>query len=290
MPLKTLYVSDLDGTLLNSEKEVSEYTRDTINKLIAGGVNFSVATARTAASVVKILSGVNINVPVVLMNGVVIYDLYKNKYIKTEVISEQTSVDIIRTFRSFGICGFMYAISNNVLVTYYESLCTKELKDFHDERVMKYYKSFEQVDDFLDKIEGNEVIYFNLIDTYDRLLCVMNAFGDHDEIDKVLYKDIYADDLWYLEVFNKNASKYNAVNYIREYCGYDRIIGFGDNINDIPLFKACDEGYAVANALDELKAVATGIIEDNNSDGVAKYIEQIEIKAKSKVIDCFQKV
>lgn len=62
---KTLYISDLDGTLLNSDKEITTYTRDTLNKLMAGGLQFSIATARTASSAVKILSGLNINVPVV---------------------------------------------------------------------------------------------------------------------------------------------------------------------------------------------------------------------------------
>ncbi|HBC91680.1 MAG TPA: hypothetical protein DCZ10_01920 [Pelotomaculum sp.] len=45
-----LYISDLDGTLLNSHKEMSEYTRNTVNTLIAHGGHFSIATARTAES------------------------------------------------------------------------------------------------------------------------------------------------------------------------------------------------------------------------------------------------
>jgi hypothetical protein len=279
MPIKTLYVSDLDGTLLNSEKEISKYTEETINRLVAGGVHFSIATARTAASAVKMLSSLDINDPVVLMNGAVIYDLQLGRYEKVEVIPEQSCLDIINTFKSFGICGFMYIVSDNSLVTYYENLCTKALKDFHDERVKNYYKVFEQTSDFRSKISGNDVVYFNLIDTFDRLSHVLDALDSHTEIGKVLYKDIYAEDEWYLEVFSKNASKYNAVNYLRQHYGFDRVIGFGDNINDIPLFKACDEGYAVANALDQLKAIASGVIGDNNSDGVARYIAQREDRA-----------
>ncbi|HEX9060214.1 MAG TPA: HAD hydrolase family protein, partial [Clostridia bacterium] len=71
--LQNLYISDLDGTLLNSSKEVSKYSKDIINALIKDGMKFSVATARTSGTVVKILSELNINVPLVLMNGVAIY-------------------------------------------------------------------------------------------------------------------------------------------------------------------------------------------------------------------------
>ena len=52
----------------------------------------------------------------------------------------------------------------------------------------------------------------------------------------------------------------------------DKIIAFGDNLNDIPLFEIADECYAVSNAEDELKAIATGIIASNEEDAVAEFM------------------
>ncbi|MFZ5989481.1 MAG: HAD family hydrolase [Bacillota bacterium] len=271
-----LYISDLDGTLLNNDKEISEYTKDTINGLAAKGVYFSVATARSAASAIKILSGVNINIPVVLMNGAAIYDIQKGKYIKTEAIPERTACTVVAILKEHDITGFMYAIPEDRLVTYYESLNTKALHDFHCERVIKYAKKFEQTDSFLDKISSNNIVYFTLIDEYDRLSKVLNALKRVPHIDAVLYRDIYAENLWYLEIHSKNASKYNAVKYLREYCRFDRIIGFGDNLNDIPFLEACDEFYAVSNAVEQLKQKANGVIGSHDSDGVARFIIHIE--------------
>lgn len=271
-----LYISDLDGTLLNSNKEISEYTRDTINALTVKGIRFSVATARTAASAVKILSGININVPVVLMNGAVIYDIPKGKYIKTEVIPEQTANTIIEIMKSQDTTGFMYAISDNQLTTYYESLTTKALQDFYDERVNQYHKFFEQTDCFLNKTTGNNIVYFSLIGEQQPLTKIAACLKALSDIDMAFYRDIYAENQWYLEIYSKNASKYNAVKYIREHYGFDRIIGFGDNFNDIPLFAACDEGYAVSNGVEELRNIATGVIGDNNSHGVARFIAERE--------------
>ena len=74
MKMKKLYVSDLDGTLLNTSGVVSEFSRNTINDLIAKGLNFSIATARTAATANGILAGLDIKEPVILMNGMAIYD------------------------------------------------------------------------------------------------------------------------------------------------------------------------------------------------------------------------
>ena len=77
-----LFISDLDGTLLNGNAEVTEFTRDTLNRLMAKGLNFTAATARTLASAGKILSGLDLKLPVILMNGVLIYDMAEKKYVK----------------------------------------------------------------------------------------------------------------------------------------------------------------------------------------------------------------
>ncbi len=273
---KTLYISDLDGTLLNSKKELSPLTRKALNRFISEGICFSVATARTAASTSKILSGIDFGLPSVLMNGAVIYDFGREEYIKIETICEKNVQIISDMINQYGISGFMYAVRDGVLVTYYENLKTKPMKDFYDERVKRYYKTFERVDSFMHKAVENNVVYFTMIDEYDTLLGTCNDLKNVDGIDSTLYRDIYAEDLWYLEVYSKNASKYNAVNFLREHYGFDRIVGYGDNHNDIPLLKACDEFFAVSNAVDELKALSTAVIESNLTDGVIKHMMERE--------------
>ena len=71
----------------------------------------------------------------------------------------------------------------------------------------------------------------------------------------------------------KEASKANAINLLKDSLGCDRVVAFGDGRNDIDMFGIADEGYAVANAHKDLKAVATDIIGTNDDDGVAKWLE-----------------
>ncbi len=274
---KTLYISDLDGTLLNSSKELSPFTRETLNKFISMGGHFSVATARTAASTTKILADLDVKVPAVLMNGAVIYDLRSERYIKTESIPEDKARMVIDIINEYGISGFMYVIRNGILVTYYENLKTRQMREFHDERVQRYYKSFEQVESFIHKSAENNVIYFTLIDEYEGLSCVYNELKDRGGIDMTLYKDIYEPELWYLEIYSINASKFNAVSFLRREYGYDRVVGYGDNNNDIPMQKACDEFYAVANGVEQLRALSTAVIGSNSDDGVARHILEREM-------------
>ena len=268
---KTLYITDLDGTLLNRNAELSEYTAGSLNKLIEMGVCISVATARTAATAIHILMPVAINVPVILMNGVLIYDIQSGCYIKKELLEKSKTNEILSEIRKTGQTGLMYTLSGDDLVTYYERLDNEKLKAFIDERKQKYNKQFTQIVDFSEA--DAEPIYFCFMDTKDKIHQLYTEVKNISGIRFEMYQDIYSDDLWCLELFGDSASKYNSVQFLRQRYGFDKVVGFGDNLNDLPLFAACDECYAVANAKPELKEKATSVISSNDNDGVAKWLE-----------------
>ncbi|MCL1807183.1 MAG: HAD family hydrolase [Oscillospiraceae bacterium] len=269
----TLYISDLDGTLLNGKAELSEGTVRTLNKLMAGGVHFSVATARTAASASMILSGVEWSVPLVLMNGVLIYDPLSSEYIQILSLAAETVSSVISVFQSLGVTGLMYQMKGSVQHTYYESLEHTPLRDFIEERKTRYNKKFNQVNRFSD-VPPEAIIYFSLLDTQEKLQPVHDALSGIPDLSQFLYKDNYSPDLWYLEIHSDKASKQNGVDYLRKAYGFTRIIGFGDNLNDLPMFAACDVKVAVANARDEVKAAADYICGTNEEDGVVKWLEE----------------
>ena len=86
--MKRLFVSDLDGTLLNSKAELSDVTTGIINNAIRQGLEFTVSTARTPTTALKILENLDLKLPVMMMNGVLIYDMEQKKYIKQAVLDE----------------------------------------------------------------------------------------------------------------------------------------------------------------------------------------------------------
>ena len=91
----------------------------------------------------------------------------------------------------------------------------------------------------------------------------------------VLYADTYHDDNWFLEICRDDADKGDAVRRLCQRVGADRIVAFGDNHNDIPLFRAADVALCVANGSDEAKAVADRIIGANTEEGVPEYLHAI---------------
>ncbi len=275
--MNTLYISDLDGTLLQPNVELSARTVRILNDLIRQGVHFTVATARSIASVRPILKDVSIRLPVILMNGVCIYDLAKSEYLKVETFSSESTERLMSIISNHRLKGFAYTMRDGVMSTYYEDLSNRALKDFYEERVRLYQKPFIRVEDFQD-LAGEPLIYFTVMDVKENLDLIYPYVADAPDLNSVMYKDNYTPDIWYLEIYSKNASKYHAVQYLKKYLGAASVTCFGDNRNDLPLFQACDYKIAVANAVEELKAQADTITSSNTEDGVALWLQFNAIK------------
>lgn len=269
--MKTLYISDLDGTLLNEKAEISAYTADTLNSLTAKGMYFSVATARTQATVVQMMKNVNINVPIVLMNGVATFDLSENKYVNVESISTYGKKVLFDTIKTYIKSGFVYSIDNESLSTFYENTDSPNAVEFIREREEKYNKKFTKVDSVYDCMDKN-IVYYSIDDKKENLEDAYNTLKKCKDLRIEFYRDIYNTEHWYLEVCSANASKKNAVAALKRNYGFDRVICFGDNLNDLPMFELSDEAYAVMNAKDEVKQKATAVIGKNTEDGVAKFL------------------
>ena len=79
--MKTLYISDLDGTLLNKEASLSEFTKETLNQLIQDGMLFTYATARSSISASTVTQGLNIKLPVIVYNGTFIKDISNGEFL-----------------------------------------------------------------------------------------------------------------------------------------------------------------------------------------------------------------
>lgn len=269
--MKTLYISDLDGTLLNSSAKLSEFSKNALVELSNREIYFTVATARSPYSVRSILNGIPISVPCILMNGVLTYDIMTNTFVEVNEIMPQAFRTVLSAIREEKLSCFIYFVKDNKLSSYYESILNANMQAFYDERKNKYGRSFVRVDK-LEDIVPSGIIYFTMLYTREELLPLYERVSEVPNISCSFYKDVYSEKLWYLEIFSSRATKYNSTLRLKEQYGFDRIVGFGDSHNDIPLFNACDECYAVENAADELKAYADGILGSNDSDSVAKFM------------------
>lgn len=263
-----LYVSDLDGTLLNSDAIISEKSVEILNDLISKNLNFTVATARTPATVVPILEKIKLKMPIVTMNGATIYSIEKGRYLKANSINESEVFKIVSILKEHNRNAFIYTLKENHLYVYHKDFQNEEEKKFYEERKDSKFKTFLKED----LPNGSDVLYFTIMDSKENIELIHNAIKDLPGLYIVAYKDVYSESTYNLEVYSDKASKANAIKYLKKYYNFDKIITFGDNLNDIPMFKISDECYAVQNGLQELKELATNTIDSNNSDAVAQFL------------------
>ena len=275
-----LFVTDLDGTLLNSNKEVSIKSTEILNKLIDNGVNFTVATARTPATVVDLLQDVSLKLPAVLMNGVLLYDIKEEKYINIKEIGKDTVDKVFDVLNKFDKNAMVYGIRNNHLWVYHKEFEYSWEYNFYKERADRKQKTFLKVENYQECINESKIINFIVFDKYEKIKGIYEELKKIDEISVEYYEDIYEKGCYFLEAYSAEASKANGIKLLSDYIEHDKLICFGDNLNDIPMFELADECYATANAVERVKEISTDVIGSCDEDGVALFMEK-KLKVKS---------
>ncbi|MDS0528135.1 HAD family hydrolase [Clostridium sp. SHJSY1] len=266
-----LYISDLDGTLLNSNALISNNSKILLNKAIKNGINFTIATARTPATVIDILKDINITLPIITMNGSAIYNIKDNRYFYYLTIEQALVHKLQNIIAKENLSAFIYSIMDNHLFVYHKKLTHPHQIKFYEERKNTIYKTFLEKSLPIDL----KVLYFTIMDYEDKINSLYYKIKDIPGLSIVKYRDTYNKEIVNLEIYHESASKANAINYLKNYFHFDKLITFGDNLNDIPMFKISDECYAVINAVDELKEISTSVIKSNLDDSVAKFLNNI---------------
>ncbi len=266
---KTLYVTDLDGTLLHSDQRVSVYSCGIINDLIARGMIFSYATARSMITARKATVELNAQMPLIVYNGTFVIDNVTGKRLISNTFSVEEAAELLDVLQTHDIAPLVYSLQSDVeKFSYNPSAVSPGLRRFLNSRRGDVRDN--PVSSASDLARG-EIYYFTCIDEPSKLLPVYDSI--RDRYNCMYQKDVYSDDMW-LEILPKAASKASAILQVKELYGCNRIVAFGDGINDIPMFEIADECYAVANAVPELKAIASGVIDSNNEDGIAKWLRE----------------
>ena len=266
--MHTLYVSDLDGTLLRSNEKTSEYTNQVINSLVDKGMLFSYATARSLITAKKVTAGINAQIPLIIYNGAFVVDNITEEILISNYFdnSVQSVLDVL--FQN-AVYPIVYSyINGKEKFSFMREKCTKGMNLFLESR--KGDIRTNEVNSLSNLREGN-IFYIVCIDTPDKLKPLYNKYKDKYHC--VYQIDIYTKEQW-LEIMPLEATKSNAIKQLQSMLDSQKLIVFGDGKNDIDMFQIADEGYAVANAHDDLKRYATDVILSNNEDGVAKWLEE----------------
>lgn len=268
--MRTLYVTDLDGTLLNRNERINQYSLDIINDLVEKGMLFTYATARSLVSASVVAQGLATNIPIIAYNGAFILNPATKEILASSYFKQEETDKIKQVLKEQHISPLVYSYIDGVEKVSHVTGCENEgIRRYLDKR--KGDPRFRPLTDSKGLYDG-DMFYFTCIGEREDLLPVYEIFSKDDRYTCTLQQEIYRPEYW-CEILPKKATKANAIQTLKELWHCDRVVSFGDAINDIPMFRISDECYAVSNAVDALKELATGIIESNDEDGVAKWLK-----------------
>jgi len=275
MDIRTLYISDLDGTLLNKNSCVSETSASVLNDIIGRGAMFSVATARTPATVCPLLRHIKSSVPAIVMTGAALWDRCGQKYIMPKFISHENAGIILKEFKAAGISPFVYCLptDSNVMEVFHSAEMNGNEYGFYKARSNLALKRFNIGKEPDSELRQRILLIYGTApaDSIAALAGSLEKLG----IGAVsAYPDIFNKDWSLIEVFANGVSKASAINSLRKLTSADRVVVFGDNLNDLPMFGVADTSVAVGNAFEAVRQQADIVIGSNDEDSVARFIAE----------------
>lgn len=253
---------DLDGTLLNSKKEISEENKNILKKLSENGVEILIVTGRPYPITKKIAESLEIPLTVICYNGARVMNLKTDEIIFEKVLEEKQVLKIIEFCRKNK--KDLNLFQNDIwYVEDLESIGTKYYKK--NSRLEPILKSFDTFDSF-------KMIKSIIIDENNVL----------EEVEKEL-REILGNSVYftysqdkYLEILNKDVNKGLTLKNILEEKGIEmsKCIAFGDAHNDLEMLELSGVGVAMGNAHEILKSRVQHITDTNDNDGVGKFLKK----------------
>ena len=274
--MRKLYVSDLDGTLLNNKKEITKFTADAINSFIADGGLFTIATARMPYGCDYKLEKLNLNIPGIVMNGACLYSFEQKEYTDVQFIARSAEKKIKMILNSFKCNAFTYIYEKQGLKILYKTDNPEfDYSQYLSKRAQENCDSIVKVEGFANQEKISNVIYFAVTGPKTLIEQIKQKIQKIKDIGLSMYLNIY-NGYYCLEIFDLQANKANAVLRLKKITKADKIFVFGDNHNDIGMMKMADMSFAPENAVNEAKNVADEIVESCENDGVAKYLTNLK--------------
>lgn len=267
-----LLVSDLDGTLLNSAKSVTPRTAEVLNRFIAAGGLFSVATARMAYGCDQLLAPVHLRLPGVVMNGAALYSFDTATYAQVQPMPADAAAAVGEAVARAGAGAFVYAVDEGRMRLGHAREEDLAWTQYNSRRAQEALPAFRLLG-FENWERLGDLVYLAVVGTDAQLAAVREAVAGAPRLSAHPYRNVYTGTDC-LEFSSVTAGKEAAVRRLQELVGAQRLVVFGDNHNDLGMMAMADHSLAPRDSVPEAIAAAREVIGGNDEDGVAGAVER----------------
>ena len=221
-----LFISGLDDTLLSRDDNLSDYSRVELNRMLDEGANFTLSTMRTPASLMKPMQDIRLKLPVIAMDGAVLYDINENAYLKVYVISHSMSMEVLSLVKKHGLSCFANVVVDDVLMIFYEE--TGE--PVHEALVREMRKSSYRNYVKSESMKQENVVYFMML--YEKKIIeefyeVLKNKGLTEKLKILKYDSVDYPGYSYIKIYNKNATREHMTEYLKAMLDLKKTVTFG---------------------------------------------------------------
>lgn len=261
---------DLDGTLLDDEKKISERSFKLLNDLIEKDIEIIIATGRHFYMVRDFLEPLKKDIMVCANNGAMIRYKESSKLVAVEYLKNEDFNYIFNSALDFGLNPYVYV--DSFVDGYHLAVKDGTPKRSHFEEKIEDKKISENTIKYYSDVDIsvlNSVLCVAFLDTKENIYKFYDFYKDENNLVKNIYR--VPDGRFVFEVQSENANKWVAIsNYLKSRnIPFSDVVAFGDEFNDREMISNCGVGFAMKNGIDELKALTKNVTEfSNNEDGV----------------------
>jgi Cof subfamily protein (haloacid dehalogenase superfamily) len=277
MKQRRLYISDLDGTLLRSGARLSDYSYQVLKRLLASGLPFTVATARSIVSVREILGDLPLELPVICGNGAYMAYLHDQKHWFTRDIPKPRDREIMEMVHEHELTPFLSAYDgreNRLFMPYQRNAGTQW---YWEDRTAAGDPRLREHPDLYHCLQ-HQILSLNVIGRQEPIYALEQSIRQKfsRKVEVYMYEKVHNGHWNWLSVYDSQATKANAIAVLLDNLKLSAkdVTVFGDSLNDLSMFELAGHSVAVSNARPALMALADEVIDSHESDSVVSYLEK----------------
>lgn len=266
-----LVAFDLDGTLLNKHQRLSEYTIETLERLKAAGIFYTVATGRTHFAAMSCIEGHNFPHWQIFKNGVEWWNPNQNEYRHRSLLSQSHITDVLSSFEDNQVTPFIFCLEEDGSHHVYHPPLNNPLSNSVADQLNNKHMNLHPLTELS---HTARITNISAMGHPEFIGNIIQASQQHTHLTAYSGGGIYNPDAHWLDIHHSNVCKGSALKELKDEIGAKTMLVFGDGDNDLSMFSTADEAFATENASLHVKEAATSIIGHHDEDGVARYLRK----------------
>ena len=224
----TLFIADVDRAMDGLSTGITPFSQIMIKNMLEKGMQLTFMTLRTPAGFLEGMHDIKPKLPIIAMDGAILYDIKENRYPKVYVISAEHACNIESFIRSRGFNIFTTIILEDVLIIYYDELKNTAEIDIYEKMHKSPYRNYLNKE----RPKDHPVVYMMCVDETRKIEQLVEDIKRSDIYEELKILSYPSDDYKgysYIKIYSKNASVQNMTDYLRNMTGAEETLTFGDN-------------------------------------------------------------